>query len=402
MSAKKKEKDQWTRCDFCGNLFPRVKINGHECQASIEVLENPITPITDPMRDPFSSPLIKTKYEPTKKTGYINGTTFFAQYSVYTTEEIQVPSGNRKDMILLHPSVLKKCFITSGGNVCLTSSSKKVIGKAWPNSSLPIDSIKITRDIEDSLMVREFELIMLEEIKLPTIAANTLFLKSCSSLDFQPDADFQDFFVSTFDGRIVAPGEFCTIKYLGSERKFKITKISGDFGNCEVSESPQENSKSDIENEMSRLKISTNSDRGNISLLVSNKLEYKDNFTDLAYQIPLPSLNKFAYSIHHKETAVNVIICPYDEPVQTPDVKDSDVVTYDSIGGFQAEIEAIRETIELPLKYPELFRTCGISAPRGVILYGPPGTGKTLLAKAVANETGAHCIVINGPEVLSK
>ena len=86
MSAKKKEKDQWTRCDFCGNLFPRVKINGHECQASTEVLENPITPITDLMRDPFSSPSIKTKYEPTKKTGYINGTTFFAQYSVYTTE----------------------------------------------------------------------------------------------------------------------------------------------------------------------------------------------------------------------------------------------------------------------------------------------------------------------------
>ena len=161
------------------------------------------------------------------------------------------------------------------------------------------------------------------------------------------------------DGRIVAPDEFCTIKYLGSERKFKIVKISGDFGNCEVSASPQENSKSDIESGMNRLKISSNSDRGNISLLVSNKLKCKENFTDLAFQIPLPSLNKFVYSIHHKETAVNVISSPCDEPVQTPDVKDPDVVTYDSIGGFQAEIEAIRETIELPLKYPELFRSCG-------------------------------------------
>lgn len=44
----------------------------------------------------------------------------------------------------------------------------------------------------------------------------------------------------------------------------------------------------------------------------------------------------------------------------------------------------------------------GISPPRGVLLYGPPGTGKTLIAKAIANEVGAHVTVINGPEIISK
>ncbi|MDD1664309.1 MAG: AAA family ATPase, partial [Methanomicrobiales archaeon] len=62
----------------------------------------------------------------------------------------------------------------------------------------------------------------------------------------------------------------------------------------------------------------------------------------------------------------------------------------------------VRETIELPMRHPELFRKLGIEPPKGVLLYGPPGTGKTLIAKAVANESGAHFIPIAGPEIISK
>jgi len=77
-------------------------------------------------------------------------------------------------------------------------------------------------------------------------------------------------------------------------------------------------------------------------------------------------------------------------------------VTYEDIGGLHEELQRIREMIELPLKHPELFRHLGIEPPKGVILYGPPGSGKTLIAKAVANETGAHFVSINGPEIMSK
>nr|KAF6402558.1 spermatogenesis associated 5 [Rousettus aegyptiacus] len=77
-------------------------------------------------------------------------------------------------------------------------------------------------------------------------------------------------------------------------------------------------------------------------------------------------------------------------------------VTYDMIGGLSSQLKAIREIIELPLKQPELFRSYGIPAPRGVLLYGPPGTGKTMIARAVANEVGAYVSVINGPEIISK
>ena len=77
-------------------------------------------------------------------------------------------------------------------------------------------------------------------------------------------------------------------------------------------------------------------------------------------------------------------------------------VTYEDLGGLHEEIKKVREMIELPLKHPELFERLGIEPPKGILLHGPPGTGKTLLAKAVANESGAKFLVMNGPECMSK
>jgi len=77
-------------------------------------------------------------------------------------------------------------------------------------------------------------------------------------------------------------------------------------------------------------------------------------------------------------------------------------VTYEDIGGLHEEIRRTREMIELPLRHPELFQRLGIEPPKGVLLYGPPGCGKTLLAKAVANESEANFLSINGPEIMSK
>ncbi len=79
-----------------------------------------------------------------------------------------------------------------------------------------------------------------------------------------------------------------------------------------------------------------------------------------------------------------------------------DTITYEDIGGLRREIRRIREMIELPLRYPEIFERLGIDPPKGVLLHGPPGCGKTLIARAVAHETSAHFVHINGPEVIDK
>jgi transitional endoplasmic reticulum ATPase len=77
-------------------------------------------------------------------------------------------------------------------------------------------------------------------------------------------------------------------------------------------------------------------------------------------------------------------------------------IAYEDIGGLGREIRRIREMIELPLKYPQVFDRLGIDPPKGVLLHGPPGCGKTLIARAVANETDAYFHTLSGPEIMNK
>ncbi|MHA1273241.1 MAG: CDC48 family AAA ATPase [Promethearchaeota archaeon] len=76
--------------------------------------------------------------------------------------------------------------------------------------------------------------------------------------------------------------------------------------------------------------------------------------------------------------------------------------TWDDVGGLEDAKQQLREIIEWPLKYPELYKHLKSKPPNGILLYGPPGTGKTLLAKALAHESEVNFISVKGPEFLSK
>jgi len=83
-------------------------------------------------------------------------------------------------------------------------------------------------------------------------------------------------------------------------------------------------------------------------------------------------------------------------------VRAASAVAYEDIGGLKPQLQRIREMIELPLRYPEVFQRLGIDAPKGVLLHGPPGCGKTLIARAIAQETEANFFSVSGPEVVHK
>ena len=103
---------------------------------------------------------------------------------------------------------------------------------------------------------------------------------------------------------------------------------------------------------------------------------------------------------------VGVVLINSNTTVQLELAKQNGVqkrkISYEDIGGLGQQVQRIREMIELPLKYPEIFERLGIQPPKGVFMYGPPGTGKTLIVRAVAHETDAYFINISGPEIMGK
>jgi len=117
-----------------------------------------------------------------------------------------------------------------------------------------------------------------------------------------------------------------------------------------------------------------------------------------AENIPVEVLNKIIVKMSDFQEALKEV-----EPsamrevlVEVPDIK------WEDIGGLEGVKEELREAIEWPLRYPELFAQMNAVPPKGLLLYGPPGTGKTLLAKAAANESEANFISVKGPELLNK
>jgi len=109
------------------------------------------------------------------------------------------------------------------------------------------------------------------------------------------------------------------------------------------------------------------------------------------------SLRPKGICVIKQESALHI-----SEHVTEEEEKGAGYITYEEVGGLDREIQRVREMVELPLRHPSIFKRLGIDPPKGVLLRGPPGCGKTLLAKAVANESEAHFISINGPEIMSK
>src|SRR5438477_11829767 len=117
-----------------------------------------------------------------------------------------------------------------------------------------------------------------------------------------------------------------------------------------------------------------------------------------AQSIPCDILNKIIVKMADLQDALKEI----DPSAMREVAVEIADVPWDQVGGLEDVKEELREAVEWPLKYPDLFGQLKASPPKGLILYGPPGTGKTLLAKAVAHESESNFISVKGPELLNK
>jgi len=107
-------------------------------------------------------------------------------------------------------------------------------------------------------------------------------------------------------------------------------------------------------------------------------------------------------AINNSLTIVRVLDRSVDVRAKVMELIEAPDVSYEQVGGLESQIQEIKETVELPLTNPEIFKDIGIEPPRGVLLYGLPGTGKTMIAKAVAHESKATFIHMSGSELVHK
>uniref|UniRef100_A0A3Q2PQF1 AFG2 AAA ATPase homolog A n=1 Tax=Fundulus heteroclitus TaxID=8078 RepID=A0A3Q2PQF1_FUNHE len=370
----------------------------------------------------------------------------------------KTPKSCRWNLAQLSLNSTKVAGVCIGRPVLLTSpSGHQEVCLAWPVATFPGGKVGLQKCAQNNLRVKSGEAVTLHPVTGPVVQMEELVLSSRSKDDTLDADEFKNFFVRSLAGSILLPRNVVSVSYFGRSCSLRVESIRGEDGLTLQRASPPLGATADLED--SSVWTSTSAD---LSLQLS--MLTVDDDGDLApgtagepgpaastprRAAGIPAVSSPAAPLTPSSASPNPSTAESPEDVvasdgaggpEQPDtasaappaafshsdtlysvacstkvrfrtrggLTDSDEeapgskVTYSMIGGLSSQLDVIRETIELPLKRPELFSTYGISPPRGVLLYGPPGTGKTMIARAIANELGAHMTVINGPEIISK
>ncbi|KAE8285638.1 hypothetical protein D5F01_LYC15303 [Larimichthys crocea] len=374
----------------------------------------------------------------------------------------KTPKSCRSTLAQLSLNSMKSASVCIGRPVLLTSTTgRQEVCLGWPVGSFPGGKVGLQKGAQNNLRVKSGDEVMLHPITGPVLQAEEVLLTNRSKDDTLETDEFKDFFLRSLVGNIILPGNVISLTYFGRSCSLRVETIKGEDGGILHRPAPVPGLGPDTE-ESSVVNSVLDSTSVDLSLQLS-LLTVDDNNADGAPSTPgepgpaastprrpanlpslssppspcTPSYNSQNPPIGSEEDVVSPEPSLSSEQAEKPPTappggalstdtfyclscstkvsfrdragqEDSDTeakrskVTYSMIGGLSSHLDVIRETIELPLKHPELFSKYGIPPPRGVLLYGPPGTGKTMIGRAIANEVGAHMTVINGPEIMSK
>ncbi|CAM5140173.1 unnamed protein product [Natator depressus] len=367
----------------------------------------------------------------------------------------RVPTMYRRVLVQLGLNSMKSANICIGRPVLLTSADgKQEVCTAWPIAGFPGGKVGLSGITQKNLRVKPGEAVTVQPVIGAVVQAEELDVKlrdkdACINVE-----DLSVCLLRNLDGKIVLPGNLLHLTFYGKPCNLMVTRVKGTDGvllkmqSSTVFSETQETvlEKTDLETsalnlslQLRKLDIEDNQegaststpcklmaqsspvtsnavviggeqdydrtdefcDEGNVRDLIdgSELIRDKDSMRLLPIGKTGAKCNLDTFYFISSRTRVNFI---ENRTIATEEHDCKPNLTYDMIGGLSSQLQTIRETIELPLKQPELFKCYGIPPPRGVLLYGPPGTGKTMIARAVANEVGAHVSVINGPEIISK
>ncbi|XP_048365752.1 ATPase family protein 2 homolog isoform X3 [Sphaerodactylus townsendi] len=323
----------------------------------------------------------------------------------------KVPKVFRKSVAQLALSSMKSGNICIGRPILLTGKNgKQEVCTAWPVVNFPVGKIGLSKATQKNLRVVPSDGVIVQPVIGAVVQAEEVEVKlrdedACINVE-----ELSSSVLRNLEGKIVLPGNVLQVTFYGRCCSLLVTKVKGTDGvllkmQCSsiLKQTSVENSSFDSSDLDLSLKLRNLSLEGHHEVSTSTPLSLSKQFLTDGAELQtgdkgVPQNSGPFYFISAR-TQISFIESQTKEiEERNPEPK----VTYDSIGGLGNQLKTIREMIELPLKNPDLFRNYGIPPPRGVLLYGPPGTGKTLIARAIANEVGAHFTTINGPEIISK
>ncbi|NXR56128.1 SPAT5 protein, partial [Hippolais icterina] len=361
----------------------------------------------------------------------------------------KVPKMLRRALAQLSLSSMKSADLCIGRPALLTSADgQQEVCTAWPTTGFPGGKIGLGETTQKNLNVNPGDAITVQPVAGAVIQAEEMDVKLRDKDATVNAEEMSVCLLRNLDGKIVLPGNLLAFTYYGKLCNVVVMKVKGtdsaelivqgnaipgDSSEPDLERSNLESSALDLSIQLGRMDIGDSPEVASMSTPSKSvdpgspvtpsapdsghgdKTFSRGDGADLTQDLELAGEgNPEGLPLTGKIGAMSNTDCFYFISSRTKinfieprasvaeDGKCESRVTYDMIGGLSSQLRTIRETVELPLKQPELFRSYGITPPRGVLLYGPPGTGKTMIAKAIANEVGAHVIVINGPEIISK
>ncbi|XP_030740650.1 ATPase family protein 2 homolog [Echinops telfairi] len=376
----------------------------------------------------------------------------------FIEKDDKVPKTFRNSLVQFGLSTMKAADICIGRSVLLTSlDGKQEVYTAWPVSGFPGGKVGLSEIAQKNVGVKPGDIIQVQPIVGAVLQAEEMDVAFSNKNIEINEKELSGCLLRKLDGKIVLPGNSLYCTFYGKPCKLQVLRVKGADGmilgwppndqdtaaqELASKESSVDTSSLDMSLPLSQLHLEEPQEPASSSTPckpVDDRIRNKADgiLFDVAQSpgehsglrleegagvkcsfesakegnkpvineerlLKLASmgvkLNTDNFYFISSTTRVNFTKIRANPKEQGNQFK----VTYDMVGGLNSQLKAVREIIELPLKQPELFKSYGIPAPRGVLLYGPPGTGKTMIARAVANEVGAHVSVINGPEIISK
>uniref|UniRef100_A0A4W5J7B7 AFG2 AAA ATPase homolog A n=1 Tax=Hucho hucho TaxID=62062 RepID=A0A4W5J7B7_9TELE len=370
----------------------------------------------------------------------------------------------RAFLVQLSINTMKSGNICIGRPVLLSSNTgQQEVCLAWPAASFPGGKVGLLKSTQNSLKVKPGDGVTVHPLTGPVLQAEEVLLSTRLKDDALNSEEFSNFFLRSLDGKIPLPGNSLSLTYFGRACSLRVERVTGVDGlslerpppSPGLEPDPEDTSlmssalrftsalgstSMDLSLQLSFLTMeeqagdpgepgpaastpcrpfcvpptppcnsqtSTEPKEGSLSLEMEDRSALSPEQTNTDKQFTTPPGGALSTDTFYcLSFSTKVKFRDRYKEAQEEQMEDTAAqrskVTYSMIGGLSSQLNVIRETIELPLKHPELFSNYGITPPRGVLLYGPPGTGKTMIGRAIANEVGAHMTVINGPEIMSK